>query len=254
MPVVFIDRSNVNGSDDYTQAPVTHLYLKVTEGTTFVDSTYTARRQQGDSAGAKIGGYHFGRAQGDPVAQADFFLSKLGRANPGDLKPCLDLERALDGTTMSQAQAAAFVRRCKQKLGYSPVLYGSTSLIGPMRSRLNAIRHPLISRRLRACPWWRAEYGPNDGQRHPLAGGALGAAAHQYTSEAIVPGVSGRTDQSSFIAKATMIIPEPVLPFAVFKDGKHLRDFASRANAYNWLDTHHHPRKGHQIQIRHREK
>jgi len=71
---VFIDRSNVNGPDDYKAAPVTHLYLKVTEGTTFVDSTYLQRRAQGKAAGAKVGVYQaLGSKSGGEVISADAY-------------------------------------------------------------------------------------------------------------------------------------------------------------------------------------
>jgi lysozyme len=237
---VFIDRSNVNGTDNYAAAPVTHLYLKVTEGTGFVDSTYATRRHNALQAGAKVGGYHFA-GHNDPRQEADFFLSKLVAPKPGDLRPCLDLE-----SNQSRQWAEQFVLRVKAKLGYMPTLYGSTSFIQPMRS---------ASATLRACPWWRAEYGPNDGQRHPLAGGDMGAAAHQFTSVAHVPGISGETDQSALIDEHALLVPSEKLrkPIAVYKDGEHVRNFRRRHGAYAWLAVHRQPRRGHQVQIRHRK-
>ena len=236
---VFIDRSNVNGPDDYARAPVTHIYLKVTEGTTFVDSTYAKRRHDALAAGAKVGGYHFA-GHADPRAEADFFLSKLIGPNDGDLRPCLDLESG-----QSRQWAEQFVLRVKEKLGYLPVLYGSTSFIQPMRQ---------ASSTLRACPWWRAEFGPNDGGRHSLVGGDLGAAAHQYTSVAHVPGISGNTDQSAFIEPGQMTVPRstPRRPYGVYRDGEHVRNFRRYARAVLWA-TRHRPKAGHQISIRHRK-
>lgn len=237
---VFIDRSNVNGPDDYKAAPVTHLDLKVTEGTTFVDSTYQQRRAQGKAAGAKVGGYHFA-GHNDPRAEADFFLSHLGTPGPGDMKPCLDLESG-----QSQQWAEQFVLRIKDKLGYFPILYGSTSFIQPMRSSSSILKQ---------CPWWRAEFGPNDGNRHPLAGGDLGAAAHQYTSVAHVPGISGVTDQSHILDEAALLV-KPAKPFrkyGVYHDGDHVRNFRRYARALAWA-TRHRPREGHSIQIRHRKE
>jgi len=193
---ILIDRSNNNGTDDYAaahKAGVTHAYFKATDGTGFVDSTYHDRCARARAAGIIPGGYHFAE-HGDPVAEANHFLSVIGTPPAGHLRPCLDLESG-----ESAAWAAAFVERIHAKLGYWPVLYGNTSTIPALRAANASVR---------ACPWWRAEYGPNDGQRHALAGGDMGAAAHQYTSEAHIAGVEGATDASVFLVPvAALLIP-----------------------------------------------
>ncbi len=205
MSVVFLDRSNVNGHDDYARAPVTHLYLKVSEGTGFVDATFIQRRTAAHAAGARVGGYHFA-GHGDPVAEADHFLSLVGTPKPGQLRPALDLESG-----QGIAFAEAFVRRLRAKLGYWPVLYGSTSFIGPMRAQ---------SKVLRKCPWWRAEFGRNDGEQHPLVGGDSGAVAHQFTSRAVVPGIAGFTDQSAILNQKPLLVPSPAVYLVVRAHGK----------------------------------
>jgi lysozyme len=236
---VFLDRSNVNGADDYSKAPVTHLYLKVTEGTGFVDSTYLERKHQAHTAGAVVGGYHFA-GHNDPAVEADFFLSKLGDTVVGDLRPCLDLESG-----QTQHWAERFVLRVDEKLGYFPTLYGSTSFIAPMRA---------ASPTLRACPWWRAEFGTNDGARHPLSGGDQGAVAHQYTSVATVPGISGHTDRSALIDEQALLVPHTLFkPFTAFVDGQKVKDFRRRHAVILWMVRHRQPRRGHQLQIRHKE-
>lgn len=199
----FIDRSNVNGHDDYQKAGVTHIYLKASEGTGFTDSTYNTRRAQAHAAGAVVGAYHFA-SSGDPIAEADHFLSVIGtpKSTPPHMRPCLDLESGQSATW-----ADAFIRHLHAKLGYWPVLYGSTSTIPAIRNGSAAAK---------ACAWWRAEYGPNDGGRHSLQGGDMGAAAHQYTSVASFPGISGNTDASVFLSAAglkSMLVPVPVKKF-----------------------------------------
>lgn len=202
---VFIDRSNVNGHDDYSRAPVRFLYLKVSQGTEFVDSTFIARRTAGHAAGAKVGGYHFA-GHSDPVAEADHFLSLVGKPKTGQLRPALDLESG-----QSIAWAEAFVRRLRERLGYWPVVYGSTAIIGPMRAQ---------SAVLRKCPWWRAEYGQNDGLRHALTGGDMGAVAHQFTSRAVVPGIAGFTDESVVLKEAPLLVPAAAVYLIVKAHGK----------------------------------
>jgi len=193
---LLIDRSNNNAADSYTaahKAGVTHAYFKATDGTSFVDATYKDRMARAQKAGIIVGAYHFAE-HGDPIAEADHFLSIIGTPRAGHLRPCLDLEEGQDA-----AWASAFVRHVQEKLGYWPVLYGSTSQIPAVRAGSGSAR---------ACPWWRAEYGPNDGGRHPLTGGDMGAAAHQYTSIAHIPGVDGDTDASVFLSQpAVMLVP-----------------------------------------------
>jgi len=201
MPLL-IDRSNNNGADDYAvahKAGVTHGSFKATDGVVmadgkmFVDATYTDRMARAQKSGIICGAYHFAQ-HGDPVAEADHFLSVIGTPSAGHLRPCLDLEEG-----QSAAWADAFVRHIQAKLGYLPILYGSTSQIPAVRAGSTAAR---------ACPWWRAEYGPNDGARHPLQGGDMGAAAHQYTSVAHITGIEGHTDASVFLASpVAMLVP-----------------------------------------------
>lgn len=190
----FIDRSNVNGAasaDDLKKAGVTHLYAKASEGTGFTDATWAGRRDAAHTAGVVFGSYHFA-GHADPVAEANHFLGIIGTPKTG-LRPCLDLESG-----QSAAWTAAFVEHLHAKLGYWPVLYGNTSTIPALRA---------ASKSVAACPWWRAEYGANDGTRHALQGGGQGAAAHQYTSVATLPGIAGHTDQSAFLDEAAMLIP-----------------------------------------------
>lgn len=241
---VFIDRANPNGpasADNLRAAPVTHLYAKATEGTTFKDDTWADRKAAAAAAGAKFGSYHFA-GHGDPEAEAEAFLAKIGTPQPGDLRPCLDLE---DHQSVDWAQR--FVTRVHDHLGYWPVLYGSTSFIAPMRA---------ASATLKKCPWWRAEYGPNDGARHALQGGDMGAVAHQYTSVATVPGIAGRTDRSELIDEKALLVPGATVfrPYAAYKNGKHVRNFRRyRLGVIVWA-IRHRPHAGDSIQIRHRKK
>lgn len=194
--MAFIDRANVNGADDYKLAAskgLKHAYFKLTDGVNFVDATEPGRVAASRAAGVVVGVYHYAE-RNDPVAEAEFFLSKVGKPHPGDLRPALDLESA-----ESKEWAEAFVEHCHKVLGFWPVLYGNTSFVGPLRAS-SAI--------LRNCPWWRAEYGVNDGTRHPLEGGTQGATLHQYTSVGSFPGIDGHTDLNVYVANpAGLFVP-----------------------------------------------
>lgn len=195
---LFIDRSNNNGVDRLAAAGVSHLYAKLTEGTGFVDSTFLDRRARAGNHGIVFGAYHFA-GHASPEAEAAFFLDELashgGLPAPGQFRPCLDLESG-----QSAEWASRFLMACEKRLGYMPAIYGSTFAIASLR-RQSAV--------IRSAPWWRAEYSVNDGRRHRLEGGRMGAAAHQYTSLATFRGISGRTDASVLLSPTAMLVPHP---------------------------------------------
>ena len=189
----FIDRSGNNGTDNYHLAQVTHLYLKATEGTSFTDPSYRGRKAQAFNEGVKhVGSYHFA-GSGDPRTEAMFFLSVIGKPRPGSLRPCIDVE---SGQTAGWVEAFATV--VKDHLGYAPVFYANTSEGSALRAQ---------SAFVRGLAWWRAEYGPDDGTVHALAGGDLGCAAHQYSDKARFTGISGFTDASVLIDERAMLLP-----------------------------------------------
>lgn len=97
--VKFVDISNNNGPHvDFAKLKrdgAVGVYLKVTEGTGFVDPYYASNYKRAKAAGLKVGGYHFGHPKNSALQELGFFLSHL-KLEPGDLKPALDLE-ASDG-------------------------------------------------------------------------------------------------------------------------------------------------------------
>lgn len=128
---LFVDVSNNNGPtvnfDAIKKAGAKGVYLKVTEGTSFVDPDYPANYARAKKAGLKIGGYHFGHPSNNPAQEAAFFLSHL-KLGPGDLLPALDLETAdnLQGAEAVHNYAAAFVGVIHGKTGAWPVRYGGS--------------------------------------------------------------------------------------------------------------------------------
>lgn len=201
---VMLDRANVNGPDNYQTAHDAGAHwasFKATEGQGFTDATYHGRRKSARAAGIITGAYMFSDNT-DPIAETEHFLDVIGDlgVRRGELRPCIDIERSPHGIpTLDHSNAMA--SHLHSKLGYWPTVYGSTSVIEPYRAQ---------SIILRACPWWRAEYGPNDGRDHTLQGGDLGAAIHQYTSVGRFPGVSGFTDLSHILRADQMLVPTPV--------------------------------------------
>ena len=129
-----VDVSNNNGHVNFhavKAAGAEAVWLKVTEGTDFVDPDYVANRARARAAGLRVGGYHFGHARSHPGAEAAFFLAHL-QLEPGDLLPALDLEQAgLDGQppAVVAAYGAGFLAAVRQQIDADPVLYTGSYVI-----------------------------------------------------------------------------------------------------------------------------
>jgi len=167
-----VDVSNNNGKVDFRAVKAQGadgVYLKVTEGTSFVDPTYVANRAAAKAAGLRVGGYHFAHPKNDPAAEAAFFLSHL-MLEKGDLLPALDIEvtDGLIGTKVHRF-SVALVAAVKEKIKADPVTYsgcffmrdnGLLALPGPKWVASYGAKP--------ACPWhaWQstdgqARYGAN---------------------------------------------------------------------------------------------
>ena len=65
-----IDASHWQGAINWTRvagASKKFVYLKTTEGTTYVDPTFASNRSGARAAGIKVGAYHFARPDRRPV-------------------------------------------------------------------------------------------------------------------------------------------------------------------------------------------
>jgi lysozyme len=129
------------------------------------DSKYLERQLAATRAGLLWGAYHYANA-GDPVRQADHFLSVVSNAwaqtNPvtrsSGVLLVLDFEKNghYPGGTMRADQAVAFVERIRERTGVYPGIYGSEYYL---RRMLNS---PTVSngqqKTLTNCWLWIANY------------------------------------------------------------------------------------------------
>ncbi len=151
MPInVVVDLSHHNGNVDLNAAKaagIVGVIHKATQGTSIVDNMYQQNRQKAQAAGLLWGAYHFG-SLADGAQQANFFLSKAN-ADPQTLL-VLDFEPN-GNSTMTLAQAQAFVSQVKAATGRFPGLY-SGSLIKQLLGGKPA--DPVLSQ----CFFWLAQY------------------------------------------------------------------------------------------------
>ncbi len=151
-------------------------YLKATEGTTVVDSSYQQRVRQARDAGIPVGAYHFARPDpGDAAEEAAFFL-RHSDIRAGDMLPMLDLE-SLEGmslsavTTWTGIWVATVTRQLARKgLAAKPIIYtpfdlgdGFGCLLWVARYS-NDFRPPRIPK-----PWTKAAiWQHSDGRYGPI--------------------------------------------------------------------------------------
>jgi len=121
-----IDVSNHQGDINWTdvaKSGVKFVYLKLTEGQTFLDKRAYQNYLGAKNAGLRVGFYCFSHVTNDPKKEVDFFLQKLGNMKV-DLPHVLDLE---NGKGQSKARINAFalewLKYMKQKTGITPMLY-----------------------------------------------------------------------------------------------------------------------------------
>jgi hypothetical protein len=125
----FVDVSNNNGQVDFKAvkaAGAAGVYLKVTEGTGFVDAYYEANYKAAKAAGLKVGGYHFGHPKNSAAQEVSFFLQHL-KLEKGDLNPCLDLETT-DGQSAATVShyGSIFLNILKNRIKEAGVLYSGS--------------------------------------------------------------------------------------------------------------------------------
>lgn len=177
---------------------VAAVYVKVSQGTTFVDATAKAKIVGAARTGIPVGGYHFCiPGSGAPERQADILLRHAPRAPHARLRPCLDCET--NPLRLNAPQLAAwylgFVVRVHERAGYWPTLYGPPSYLSSF-----ATYHPEVFGR---CPLWLADWQTQPPQPPPPW---THWAAWQWTDTFKDPAV-GTVDDSLVADLATLRIP-----------------------------------------------
>lgn len=110
-----VDVSNYQAASGW-ETGVDFAFVKLTEGTTYVNPKWVAQRQTARDAGLVVGFYHFVRP-GSMVDQADYFLSQVA-LRPGDVL-CLDWE----DQDVSSAEKDAWISYVQGRTGHRVVLY-----------------------------------------------------------------------------------------------------------------------------------
>lgn len=137
-------------------------------------------RQQGMS----VGGYHYAQF-GDPIKQADLLCKEVRRLGALTLPPALDIEDPFNANSLARDFAYRFCKRVHDS-ALRPAVYMNSSMASVLKPNLWGIPGLVI---------WIADYGANDGRRHPSLYPYEGRAdVHQYTSKGHIAGIPGDVD------------------------------------------------------------
>lgn len=185
-----IDISHHNIVDDWrkvAKSGVKGVYIKLTEGKSYVDKDAYKNYLGAKSAGLHVGFYCYSHCTNDYKKEVDFFLSQLGEMK-SDLPHCLDLE---ENKGQSKAKVNAFslawLGYLQQKTAITPILYTGYSFLSNFTSAV--AKYPL----------WIARYAADS--RRPVGFSNPGDskiwsrwAMFQYTDEGQINGIRGNVD------------------------------------------------------------
>lgn len=179
-------------------AGIVGVIHKCTQGATYADPLYAARRRQATAAGLLWGAYTFNTGQ-DVAAQVDSFLT---HADPGtDTLMALDFEDN-PHSQMSLAQMMQFLDLADQRLGRKLVLYSGNRVVDLLGRQTVP---SLGSRRL-----WRPQYpkNPTTFSQVVLQNSWTSAWLWQYTETGTMVGCRGQLDLNAYDGPANKLAAE----------------------------------------------
>lgn len=120
-----IDVSNHQGKIDWnkvaTDSSIKFVYIKATEGATFVDKRYNENIQGARNAHFLVGSYHYLRNTSSIIDQFNNFINTAKLENQ-DLIPVVDVEEKVDKDSISY-----FCNLLEKHYGKKPMIYGTNS-------------------------------------------------------------------------------------------------------------------------------
>jgi len=179
-----IDISHYNGDINFTKvkaAGIQVVYIKATEGTTYVDNYLGTYYNGAKSVGLKTGFYHFLVSTSSPETQAQNFYNNI-RDMQSDLKPVLDVET--DGFDVMD-YTLRFISEFKKISNMDICIYTYSDFINKLDSRLAKYS-------LWEANWYKSSSNlPSNNIWSSRAG-------HQYTDKGTIDGINTQVDLDQF--------------------------------------------------------
>jgi GH25 family lysozyme M1 (1,4-beta-N-acetylmuramidase) len=173
------------------RAGVAGAYVKATDGggKAIVPADNQVRQMR--VVGIPVGLYHYAQLSPSPEIQADILCSEVARLGAVGLPPALDLEDPWAPGAAARNFAIRFLNRVRANGFPYVTVYGNTSMFDGIGVETLGVSGLIV---------WEANYGVDNGARHPLPARARKRHIHQYTSEGRLPGISGRVDLNESLA------------------------------------------------------
>ncbi len=181
-----IDVSNYNKNINWINvknAGFSCVYIKATEGTTYIDPLLDSHYQGAVKAGMQIGFYHFLTFKSAPETQAQNFFDNIKNKSSA-LRPCLDVE--VTGNNPNN-YIRRFIAKFKTLSDMPLIIYS-----GAYFARDNIATDIKSS-----YPLWVAHYGV-DPWNSGINTNFNVVTGHQYTNKGTISGISGVFDMDVF--------------------------------------------------------
>ncbi|OSP86953.1 lysozyme [Lactococcus lactis] len=183
------DISSYQAELDTGIVPSDFVIIKATEGTNYINPTWEEQAKQALQAGKLLGLYHFA-STGNPIGEADFFISTI-KDYIGEALLNLDFEASAINA-WGNVGARQFLNRVKEKTGINPMIYMSAEVTRQFNWSIASGNNAL----------WVAQYAsmsPTGYQSAPWADGKgygawSSAAIHQYSSSGTLMNWNGHLD------------------------------------------------------------
>ncbi|WP_270513335.1 GH25 family lysozyme [Lactococcus lactis] len=193
-----IDISSYQAELNAGIVPSDFVFIKATEGTKYINPTWKEQAGQVTQANKLLGFYHFASV-GNPIAEADFFISVV-KDYIGKAVLVLDFEAGAINA-WGNVGARQFLNRVKEKTGINPMIYMSAEVTRQFNWSIASGNNAL----------WVAQYAsmsPTGYQSAPWAdekgyGAWSSAAIHQYSSSGSLANWDGHLDLNLAYINAT---------------------------------------------------
>lgn len=181
-----IDVSHHNGKIDWErvkETPLLFVYVKATEGATYVDNRYKENFRSAKKAGYKVGSYHFFRMTSSAHDQFANFKKTVDREKQ-DLIPMVDVETS-DKYSAKELRDSlnVFIGLVREYYGVRPMIYATNRSYNELCGGLYPSYHLYIGR-----------YGDNP----PVIKGSGQYSIWQYTEKGRIEGIPKPVDMARF--------------------------------------------------------
>lgn len=186
--IVGIDISHHNGKIDWTKVKrkcpdLEFVYIKCTEGATFVDSKFKTNAEGALAQGYNVGAYHYFRMTSGAREQFQHFKENTEGVGL-NLIPMVDVEKT-DGKTKAELQDSlqVMLNLLEEEYGTKPMIYG-----------INASYNKLCAPRFNSYPLYIGLYGDEE----PDITGPGHYVIWQYSMTGIIKGIPKDVDLCRF--------------------------------------------------------